>query len=54
MSLQASVEWLLGKKVDVNEKAKDGSTALMRACKDSGNVDILQVSKSIKKSIVLH
>jgi len=38
-----SVEWLLGKKVDVNEKAKDGSTALMRACKDSGNVDILQL-----------
>lgn len=41
-----SVEWLLAKKVDVNEKAKDGSTALMRACKDSGNVEILQLLQS--------
>jgi len=43
---KGSVEWLIAKKVDVNEKAKDGSTALMRACKDSGNVDILQLLQS--------
>jgi len=41
-----SVEWLIAKKVDINEKSKDGSTALMRACKDSGNVEILQLLQS--------
>ena len=40
---QQSVEWLLSKKVDINEKAKDGTTAAMHACKESGNVQLLQV-----------
>jgi len=38
-----SAEWLLGRKVDINEKAKDGTTALMHACKESGNVHFLQL-----------
>jgi len=41
-----SVEWLIGKKVDINEKAKDGTTALMHACKESGNVEILKLLES--------
>jgi len=41
-----SVEWLLAKKVDINEKAKDGTTALMHACKESGNVQVLQLLHS--------
>jgi len=41
-----SVEWLLSKKVDINEKAKDGTTAAMHACKESGNVQLLQLFKS--------
>merc|ERR1719187_1265855 len=36
-----SVEWLFKKKVDINEKAKDGTNAVMHACKDSGNVEVL-------------
>jgi len=41
-----SVEWLFKKKVDINEKAKDGTNAVMHACKDSGNVEVLQLLHS--------